>query len=121
MGLAWGPLYKHYFPLGLLPVASYPTRMISDFNINHNVTYNLCFYSAQELATLFEYISSSSELGFGLKNEPLGYPCIPLRHPSPQTVLVFSDASPLLLPFTRLSYLFLLSTGLDHVSVLIII
>ena len=108
-------------PLVAFPEASYPTLVVGDFNIHHPLPDPLRTHSAEELATSFPYFSRSSELGFGLLNQPGLYTRFPLGGSSPPSVLDLSFASPWLLPFCLTWDTPLPSTGLDHIPVQIIL
>ena len=108
-------------PLVAVPETSYPTLVVVDFNIHHPLPDPLRSHSAEELATSFPYFSRSSELGFGLLNQPGVYTHFPLGGSGPPSVLDLSFASPSLLPFCQTWDTPLPSTGSDHVPVQIIL
>ena len=108
-------------PLVAFPEPSCPTLVVGDFNIHHPLPDPLRSHSAEELATSFPYFSRSSELGFGLLNQPGVYTRFPLGGTGRPLVLDLSFASPLLLPFCQTWDTPLPSTGSDHVPVQIIL
>ena len=108
-------------PLVAFPETSFPTLVVGDFNIHHPLPDPLCSHSAEELVTSFPYFSRSSELGFGLLNQPGVYTCFPLGGSGRPSVLDLSFASSLLLPFCQTWDTPLPSTGSDHVPVQIIL
>ena len=103
------------------PETSFPTHVVGDFNIHHPLPDPLRSHSAEELATSFPYFSRSSELGFGLLNQPGVYTRFPLGGSGRPSVLDLSFASPSLLPFCQTWDNPLPSTGSDHVPVQIIL
>ena len=88
-------------PLVAFPEPSYPTLVVEDFNIHHPLPDPLRSHSAEEHATPFPYFSRSSELGFGLLNQPGVYTRFPLGGSGRPSVLDLSFASPSLLPFCQ--------------------
>ena len=80
-------------PLVVFPKSSYPTLVVRDFNMHHPWPDPLRYHSAEELATSFPYFSRSSELGFGLLNQPGVYTCFPLSGSGRPSVLDLSFAS----------------------------
>ena len=108
-------------PLVAFPESSYPTLVVGDFHIHHPLSDPLRSHSAEELATSFPYFSRSSELGFGLLNQPGVYTRFPLGSSGRPFVLDLSFASPSLLPFCQTWDTALPSTGSDHVPVQIIL
>ena len=108
-------------PLVAFPETLFPTLVVGDFNIHHPLPDPLRSHSAEELATSFPYFSRSSELGFGLLNQPGVYTRFPLGGSGRPSVLDLSFASPLLLPFCQTWDTPLPSTGSDHVPVQIIL
>lgn len=108
-------------PLVAFPVSSYPTLVVGDFNIHHLLSDSVRSYSAEKLATSFPYLSRSSELGFGLLNQPGMYTLFPLGAPGRPLVLESSFASPLLVPFCQSWDTPLPFTSWDHASVRIIL
>ena len=63
------------------PEPSYPTLVVRDSNIHHPLPDSLRSHYAVELATCFPYFCRSSELGFGLLNQPGVYTGFPLGGP----------------------------------------
>ena len=108
-------------PLVAFPETSFPTLVVWDFNIHHPLPDPLRFHSADELATSFPYFSRSSELGFGLLNQPGVCTRFPLGGSGRPSVLDLSFASPLLLPFCQTWDTPLPSTGSNHIPVQIIL
>ena len=108
-------------PLVAFPETSFTTLVVGDFNIHHPLPDPLRSHSAEELATSFLYFSRSSELGFGLLNQPGVYTRFPLGGSGRPAVLDLSFASLLLLPFYQPWDTPLPSTGSDHVPVQIIL
>ena len=108
-------------PLVAFPEPSYPTLVVGDFNIHHPLPDFLCSHSAEELATSFPYFSRSSELGFGLLNQPGVYTRFPLGGYGRPSLLDLSFASPSLVPFCLTWDTPLPSTGSDHVPVQIML
>ena len=108
-------------PLVAFPETSFPTLVVGDFNIHHPLPDPLRSHSAEELATSFPYFSRSSELGFGLLNQPGVYTRFPLGGSGRPSVLDLSFASPSLLPFCQMWDTPLPSTGSDHIPVQIIL
>ena len=88
-------------PLVAFPDTSFPTLVVGDSNIRHPLSDPLRSHSAEELATSFPYFSRSSELGFGLLNQPGVYTRFPLWGSGHPSVLDLSFASPSLLPFCQ--------------------
>ena len=108
-------------PLVAFPEPSYPTLVVRDFNIHHRLPNPLHSHSAEELATSFPSFSWSSEIGFGLLNQPGVYTRLPLSGSGRPSVLDLSFASPSLLPFCKMLNTPLPSTGSDHVPIQIIL
>ena len=108
-------------PLVAFPESSNPTLVVGDFNINHPLSDPLRSHSDEELVTFFPYFSRSSELGFGLLNQPGIYTRFPLGGYGRPSVLNLSFASPSLLPFCQTWDTSLPFTGSDHVPVQIIL
>ena len=104
-------------PLVAFPESSFPTLVVGDFNIHHLLPDHFRAHSAEELATSFPYFSRSSELGFGLLNQPGVYTHFPLGSSSCLSVLRLSFASPSQLPFCQAWDTPLPSTGSDHVPI----
>ena len=104
-------------PLVAFPEQSCPTLVVGDFNILHPLPDPLRSPSAEELAMSFSYISRSSDLGFGLLNQPCVYTCFPLGGSGCPSVLDPSFASPSLLPFCQTWDTPLPSPGSDHVPI----
>ena len=108
-------------PLVTFPETSFPTLVVGDFNIHYPLPDSLPSHSAEELATSFPYFSRSSELGFGLLNQPGVYTRFPLGGSGRPSVLDLSFASPSLLPFCQKWDTPLPSTGSDQVPIQIIL
>ena len=109
------------FPLVAFAELSYPTLVVGDFNIHHPLPDPLRSHSVEELATSFPYFSRSSDLGFGLLNQPSVYTHFPLGGYGRPSVLALSFASLSLLPFCQTWDTPLPSRGSDHVPVNIIL
>ena len=99
----------------------FPTLVVGDFDIHHPLLNPLRSHSAEELATSLLYFFRSSELGFGLLNQPGVYTSFPLGGSGRPFVLDLSFASPLLLPLCQTWDTPLPSTGSNHVPVQIIL
>ena len=108
-------------PLVAYPEPSYPTLVVRHFNIHHPLSDPLRSHSAEELSTSSLYFSRSSELGFGVRNQPAVYTCFLVGGSSRPSVLNLSFGSPSLLPFCQTWDTPLPSTGSDHVPVQIIL
>ena len=76
-------------PLVAFPATSFPTLVVGDFNIHHPLPDPLRSHSAEELATSFTYFSRSTELGFGLLNQPRVYTRFPLGGSGRPLFLIF--------------------------------
>ena len=108
-------------PLVTFSQSSFPTLVVENFNIHHPVPDPLRAHSADEHVTFFPYFSRSSELGFGLLNEPGGYTRFSLGGSGHLSVLDLSFASPFLLLFRQAWNTPLPSTGSDHVPIQIML
>ena len=108
-------------PLVSFPQTSYPTLVVGCFNIHHPLSDPLRSHSAEVLVTSFLYFSRSSELGFGLLNQPGVSIRFPLSGSGRPSVLDLSFTSPSLLPFCQTWDTSLPCTGSDHVPVQIIL
>ena len=104
-------------PQVTFPETSFPTLVVGDFNIHHPLPDPSHSHSAEELSTSSPYFSRSSEIGFGLLDQPGVYTRFPLGGSGRPSVLDLSFAFSLLLPFCQTWDTPLPPTGSDHFPV----
>ena len=93
------------------PDLPYPILVVGDFNIHHPLPDPPHSHSVEELATSFLSLSMSSELGFGLLDQPGLYTHFTLGGSARLTVLDLFFTSPSSLPFCPACDTPLTSTG----------
>jgi len=104
-------------PTLALPLSSFPTLVLGDFNIHHLSADPLRKHNSSELKASFPYFSRAAEHGFTLLNIPGVHTSFPLKGSSRFSVLDLAFTSPAPLPFIQEWATDLPSTGSDHVPI----
>ena len=104
-------------PALALPLSSFPTLVVEDFNIHHPSADPLRKYNSSELKASFPYFSRASEFGYTLLNIPGVHTRFPIEGSSRSSVLDLAFASSDLVPFFQEWATDLPSTGSDHVPI----
>jgi len=104
-------------PTLALPLSSFPTLVVGDFNIHHPSADPLRKHNSSELKASFPYFSRAAEYGYTLLNISGAHTRFPLQGSSRSSVLDLAFASPALVPFFQEWATDLPSTGSDHVPI----
>ena len=113
------PPYRTLTPRELFPLLPFPLLVIADFNIHHPSAEPLRAHDPREISVSHPYVSTASEYGVSLLNQPGVYTYFPSTDSSRPSVLDLAFTNSLLSPPFNKWDTPLPSTGSDHVPVVI--